>query len=187
MKTIFKTLFKSISLVILLAIITPAVYFPWRINQPMNLPEFNRLTYLEVQEWQRMKLEERAAWYEASHPNDKYKGPGKSRVSGCTVSDIPLTTFVTVKSVLSAWANENLRVKYVDQGMPDKPVTFGNLLPSLWNTYEKLTLANIQFKQNGRSPMAWCNIRSSIPTREEFEAMKLEHTSYASARSLISP
>ena len=187
MKTTITALLKTIARIFLLAVITPALYFAWRVNQPMDLPDFNGLSYLDVQEWQKMELEERAVWYETAYPNDEYRGPGKTRVTACTISDIPLAAFVTIKSVLSAWAKEDLRVKFLDQGMPDRPVTFWNLLPSLWNTYEKLTLTNIRFKQKGRSPIAWCNIPSSIPTREEFDAMKLDNASYVSARRLDSP
>lgn len=179
MKRFFKTLFQIITVVVLLAIITPVVYFAWRMGQPMDLPEFNRLTYYELREWKKMVTEEKVADYEATHPNKEYTGWG-TRLGACMNSDIPVALFVSVRSVIMAWQSDELRLQLVDHGMPDEPVTFWNLLPSFWNSYEKLTLSDIKHSPNG--PVIYCRIRPDIPSIEEFETMKREHNSATSAK-----
>jgi hypothetical protein len=54
MKTIRKgiaLLFKITLLAILIAILTPTLYFAWRATQPMELAEFKGLTYYQFLEW----------------------------------------------------------------------------------------------------------------------------------------
>ncbi len=184
MKKTFKTLFRIISVTVLIAIITPVVYFVWRMGQPMDLPEFNGLTYYQVREWKKMATENKIAEYEATHPNEEYTGWG-SRLTACTGSDIPIALFVSMRSVVMAWRSEELRMQLIDQGMPDEPVTFVNFLPSLWNTYEKLTLSDIQYSPH--TAVTYCRIRPDIPTLEEFETMRREHNVTASANDRAQP
>lgn len=184
MKKTFAILFKILALVVLFAIVTPIVYFAWRMGQPMDLLEFNGLTYYQVREWKKMASEDLIAQYETSHPGKEYKGWG-SRLGTCIGGDIPITLFVSVRAVILAWQSDELRLQAVDHGMPDKPVTLWNLLPSLWNTYEKLTLSNIEYSPH--APAIYCRIQPDIPTREEFETMKRDHESHALANSQVKP
>ncbi len=184
MKKTFKALFQIIIVIVLLAIITPVVYFAWRMGQPMDLREFNGLTYYQVREWKKMATEDLIGKYEAAHPNQEDKGP-INRMFACTGGDIPIAFFVSVRSVTVAWQSEQLRSQLVDQGMPDEPVTISNFLPSLWNTYEKITLSNIKHIPNG--PVVYCRIRPDIPTLEEFETMKHEHNLSTSEKSQVKP
>ncbi|MBN2116292.1 MAG: hypothetical protein JW730_06970 [Anaerolineales bacterium] len=184
MKKLLKTLFQIIALVVLLAILTPIVYFAWRMGQPMDLPEFNGLTYYQVREWKKIASEDLIAKYETSHPSKEYKGWG-NRLGTCIGGDIPIALFVSVRSVIMAWQSEELRLQLVDHGMPDEPVTFWNFLPSLWNTYEKLTLSDIEYSPH--TAVIYCRIQPDIPTLEEFETMKRDHETHASANSQVQP
>ncbi len=184
MKKTFKALFQIVTVTILLAIITPVVYFAWRMGQPMDLPEFNGLTYYQVREWKKMATEDKISEYEATHPNEEYTGWG-SRLTACTGSDIPIALFVSIRSVIMAWRSEELRLQLIDQGMPDEPVTFVNFLPSLWNTYEKLTLSDIRYSPH--TAVIYCRIRPDIPTLEEFDAMSHKHNISTSEKSQVKP
>jgi len=45
--TFFATLAKAISLLLVVTLLTPIVYFAWRAGQPMSLPEFRGLSYAQ--------------------------------------------------------------------------------------------------------------------------------------------
>ncbi len=184
MRKFFKALFQIITIVALLAVITPIAYFAWRMGQPMDLPEFNGLTYYQVREWKKMATEDKIAEYENTHPNKEYTGWG-SRLTACIGGDVPITLFVSFRAVFTAWRSDELRLQLVDHGMPDEPVTFWNFLPSFWNSYEKLTLSNIKYSPQG--PAIYCRIRPEIPTLEEFETMKHEHNTLTSEKSSVLP
>ncbi len=184
MKKTFKALFQILLVTVLITIITPVVYFAWRMGRPMDLTEFHGLTYYQVREWKKMATEDKIAEYETIHPNKEYTGWG-TRLGACMNSDIPVALFVSVRSVIMAWQSEKLRLQLVDHGMPDEPVTFWNFMPSLWNSYEKLTLSDIEHSPNG--PVIYCRIRPEIPSLEEFETMKHEHGISDSEKSLVLP
>ena len=178
MKRILTTIFKILALAVLLVIITSIVYFTWRMGQPMDLPEFNGLTYYQVREWKKMATEDLIDKYEAAHPGKETK---ISRLFVCNGGDIPIALYVSFRTVIMAWQSEELRLQLVDHGMPDKPVTFWNFLPSFWNTYEKITLSDI--KHSPRGPVVFCRIQPDIPTPEELDAMKRDHETRTSANS----
>ena len=66
---IFATLFKTVPLLIVLALITPVAYFAYRSIQPMTLPEFHGLTYIQFIQWRTMAYANLEAKYVQEHPH----------------------------------------------------------------------------------------------------------------------
>ena len=183
MKTIrkvFTLLFKTTLLALLIAVLTPILYFAWRAGQPMELPEFKGLTYYQFTKWRKMKYEESIARYEASHPNVEYTGIG-NRMTACYGVEILIErTFYPYQAFTYTLAALNGVKSYPMHPLPEN-VTIINFLSKWWDTTKYLFWYNTVHAQNfGGSLVEFCRIQPNIPTPEEFEAMKLEHQISAS-------
>lgn len=177
MKLFLNTLFKIVMLVILLTIITPVLYFAWRMGQPLSHPEFKGLTYYQFIEWREMAYHDREVDYQNKHPDANVK------FGMCETGHRTLTIGVLALQS-GTYTLAGLR------GIPPRPsypfpedVTLGNFLSKWWDTYEYLFWYNeIHLDSLGSGPPgSICIIRSGIPTTEEFEAMKLIQTANSSA------
>ena len=61
MKTIrrgFALLFKITLLALLVAVLTPILYFAWQMGKPLTQPEFKGLSYYQFTEWRVISCEE---------------------------------------------------------------------------------------------------------------------------------
>jgi hypothetical protein len=114
MKQIFKMLSKLITLAILMAIITPVLYFAWRMGKPLSQPEFNGLTYYQFVNWRVMECEK----HQSLHPNVDCR-------SAFVKGDIVATT-VPLGLVL------------IEHSTIRQPITVFNFLPVMWDTAEYL-------------------------------------------------
>ena len=183
MKILFKTLIKIITLVILLAIITPIVYFTYRQNQPLSHLDFNGLTYNQFVEWRSMTYHESEVAYLASHPNVEMKyGMCEAGAKGIHGGVMKAQAFGYTVAAFRGAKSDALHK------LPEG-VTIWNFLPKWWESYEYLLWYNeIKLKALWDGPPgSVCTIRSGIPTPEQLEAMKVEYAVNASERSAISP
>ena len=48
---LFGTLIKTVLVLLMLALLAPILYFAWRANQPMDMPEFKGLTLVQYEDW----------------------------------------------------------------------------------------------------------------------------------------
>lgn len=169
----FALLFKTILLALLVAVLTLVLYFAWRAGQPMELPEFNGLTYYQFLEWRSIAHNELEVKYQASHPQVKVK------IGVCDFSDRLITFSVGIEQSLWytfwSWRDDRNRLAMLAANYPtaNQPVTWSNFMPSWWQSYEKLILSLAEYTP--QTSVAYCRIQPNIPTPEEFEAMKLEH------------
>jgi hypothetical protein len=60
MKLFFKILANAVWILLLLTIIFPIGWFAWRMGQPMDMPEYNGLTYYQFVSWRKNTLHEMA-------------------------------------------------------------------------------------------------------------------------------
>jgi hypothetical protein len=56
---LFAVFFKTVILIVIAAMLVPAGYFAWRMNQPLPQPEFRGLTAYQFLEWQEMHCEQK--------------------------------------------------------------------------------------------------------------------------------
>jgi hypothetical protein len=177
MKTIRKgisLLFKTVLLLLLVAVLTSILYFAWRASQPLPQPEFKGLNYYQFTQWRKIKYEESIARYEASHPNVEYTGIG-DRMTACDSSLIEYT-FLPFQAFTYTFAALNGAKPDSAHALPEN-VTIINFLPGWWDTITYLFWYNTAHAQNfGGSLVEYCKFRPDIPTPEELEAMKLEHS-----------
>ena len=176
MKTICKgiaLLFKTILLALLIAVLTPILYFAWRAGQPMELPEFKGLTYYQFIEWRSIAHNELEVKYQASHPEVEVK------MGVCDNTDRVITFSVTVEQSLWytfwSWRDDRNRLAMLEANYPvtNEPVTWSNFMSSWWTSYEKLIWSLAEYTPH--TSLAECRLQPNIPTPEEFDAMKLEH------------
>lgn len=180
MKTIIRKgitlLFKSILLVLLFAVLIPPLYFAWRAKEPLPQPEFKGLNYYRFTEWRKIKYEESIAKYEASHPNVEYTGIG-DRMTTCYQSEIVIErTLLPFQSFTFTLAALNGVKPDAKHALPEN-VTLINFLPKWWDTAEYLLWFNTVHASNfGGSLVEFCKFQPNVPTPEEFEALKKEHS-----------
>ena len=74
MKVVWNIVGKIILIILLVTIVVPVGYLAWRAGQPMELPQFNGLTYYEYLNWRKNTLHQMAVDYQAAHPNAKMGG-----------------------------------------------------------------------------------------------------------------
>ena len=66
------------------ALITPIAYFAYRSTQPMTLPEFHGLTYIQFIQWRTMAYANLEAKYAQEHPHaDGTPQNGSRQVLAC--------------------------------------------------------------------------------------------------------
>jgi hypothetical protein len=151
MKTIckgFALLFKTILLVLLVAILTPILYFTWRAARPMELTQFNGLTYQQFTAWRVMSCK-------------KYLADSKENEANCTVvRHVAADLYATNIAAILIWIEKPELFKYV---------TPYNFFPAMWSMFESLTWST------NTSESGTMQFFGQVPTPEEFESLKLEH------------
>jgi hypothetical protein len=181
MKTIRKgmsLLFKTTMLALLIAVLTPTLYFAWQMGKPLPQPEFKGLTYYQYFEWRKLATEDVIAKYMASHPNYKYNGIGEP-MTACYSGQVfgasfllPLQSFSYTIAALTGQQPNELHP------LPTN-VTLVNFIPKWWETFEYLFWYNQIHLDSFGSLVPMCRIQPNIPTSEEFEALKSEQQTSA--------
>jgi len=171
MKTTLKFLGNAVWILLILSIVYPVGWFVWRAGQPMEMPQFNGLTYRQYMAWQKMAYHELAVKYHEAYP-DKKMGGGLDmcynvELGGDLLARLPLAglealagVFPGLKKVISPkdWNN-----------IPEV-VTLQNFLPNWWTVFEKLLWNGAEYQPHTSVP--YCRLRPDIPTPEEFDSIK---------------
>ncbi|MFA5872741.1 MAG: hypothetical protein WC832_02130 [Anaerolineales bacterium] len=159
-----KFVFKTVQVLLIIAIVLPIGYFAWRAAQPMNAPQFNGLTFHQYMTWRVETYKANGARYQATHPKVKVK-PWACIVGdlGYGASVAPLTEYYTLAGIYPG-----LR-RFIDphdyEYIPAN-VTWMTFLPAWWDTYEALVW-NWAQGDHGR-PLAYCRLPQYPPTPEEW-------------------
>jgi hypothetical protein len=172
-KKFLKTLIKSILLALLVIMLIPMIYFTWRAGQPMELSEYNGLTYYQYIEWRKMAYEDSVTKYQTDHPTKVIKRPWScigselfvQNTTGWYISGVILYA-QDHPEITRTWTTEELEM------IPGHNITWYNYLPELWRAHEHLIWSNA--KHAPHLPSAYCRIQPDVPTLEEFQAMKVE-------------
>lgn len=168
-----KTLYKLIVQTFLVVIVTPALYFAWRGAQPMELPEYNGLTYYQFLAWRSMAYEELADQYEIAHPDLEVKRnacePAVLIVDH--IGRLPMSMLYPIAAMYPAVKAIIPRTDL--RFVPEENVNWSNFLPQWWLGYEKLLLDGFQHLPH--TSVAYCRIHQNVPTPDEFATMQRAH------------
>jgi hypothetical protein len=170
-------LFKTILLALLVAMLTPPIYFAWRAFHPMELPQFQGLTYYQFLEWRKMAHGDFEMKYQAAHPEANVKAGLCER--GNRIVTFSVGVWQSWWYTFLSWRDERNRLAMLEADYPvyEEPVSSAAFLPAWWLTYEKLVLSLAEYHPH--TSLAECRLQPDIPTPEEFEAMKLERSASA--------
>ena len=151
MKTIrkgFALLFKITLLALLVAMLTPILYFAWQMGKPMSQPEFKGLTYYQFAEWRKISCKE----YNARLQKEMlYCEPWRY---------VALDFYGTIVPSIFLVIERPEMFEYV---------TIYNILPTTWSMFQSLTW------HMNNSEVGCLKYFGRVPTPEEFETLKMEH------------
>lgn len=151
-KIIFRllaTLLKITLGLLALALLLPILYFSWRYTQPMELPGFNGLTYIQYFEWRNIRYQEQYELFKVSHPDTEIKNP-----NSCIQADLLMDNFVV-------WPLAAVDLTK-DGKSPWK-------LSNLWLQRETLLWKAALDAPYGSE---FCRFYPDVPSPEEFQSMK---------------
>ena len=153
--------FKAVLLVLVIAILTPIVFFAWRASQPMQMKEFNGLTFYQVMTWEKTAYARLAQQYDRAHP-------GKNPVDGqCYTTDV---AFVPLRYALAGWyalagiypgLQKYISPSDIHNGAVAQDVTWLTFLPTWWKNFEKSFWSGIIYSQTGFAH--WCRLPLPLP------------------------
>lgn len=176
MKTFFRFLGRFIgwvlrltALALLVAVLTPIVYFAWRAGQPMEMPEFKGLTYYEYLAWKKMAYEELAEKYYPGDPRYRHMCLSVDLIATGMV--LPGFSMSYISYLIYPDQTRALFARDVKKGILQTDVTWMTLLPELWSGFEHLEWNALEGIRHSISPV--CRIRSPVPTPEELRSLRL--------------
>ena len=163
---LFGTLIKAVLALLILAVLAPILYFAWRANQPMDMPEFKGLTYVQYMDWRKMAYEKDEEKYALAHPNYEVKR------GGCLGADL------TLQAIGVVLINSEVVKYYIIPEKSQLPRGFeirslSDLAMFAWGALEG-TLVTSSGENAYLAGLPWCAIHAVIPTPEQYEAMKQE-------------
>ena len=162
MKSVWSIVGKIITIIILVTIVMPVGYLAWRAGQPMELPQFNGVTYYQYLNWRKDALHQMAVDYQSSHPNAKMGGGLDlcfHTETGMTLLGLSMAGFYTLAGVFPTL------VKYVpthDRQYILQDITFLNFLPSWWKTFEKIVL--YMAETSIHTSVGYCRLAGTPPS-----------------------
>jgi hypothetical protein len=169
---IMKKILKIITILVIVALLSPWLGFAARGAFPMNKPEFKELNYYQLLEWrwwdyQRLAREERL-----KNPTKPVKWLGKERpldygYSACFWTETTIKSVLfPYQSILFALAGLNGVLPSPTHSFPTE-VTFSNVPAKMWEANETLIWHNLDV--HGKNPDRECWSRNNIPSAEEFD------------------
>lgn len=157
MKIIVSLLVKTLLILLLVVVLAPLVYFAWRAGQPMDMPEFHRLTYYQLLTERQQAYDELARSYQAGHQNVKVKvGICFNTELGIEiVGALPNSEFYTLASAFTG-LKKYVNREDVQRGYIPENVSVINFLPAWWMTFEKFVWGLEEYTPHG--PVPYCRI-----------------------------
>jgi hypothetical protein len=160
---IVTSLIKTILLLLVIAVLTPAVFFLWRAGKPLKRPEFSGLTFYQYMSWRIETHNIMADAYQTAHPDKNIK------TWGCNVGDVayylptfPLSGFYTLAGI---YPDLRRFVNPKDYEYIPTDATLTTFLPSWWTAYEAAMWNHAQADQGGF--VVYCRLPQYPPTPEE--------------------
>ena len=164
-------LFKAILILLVVAIVLPVGWFAWRAGQPMELPQFNGLSYYQYLSWQKMALHQMAVDYHAAYPNKKMGGGldmcfhvnlGVDLIGGVPIAGLETLAgvFPNIKKIIDPRDWDNI----------PQAVTPPTFLPLWWGIFEKLVWSGAEYAPHTFT--TYCRLQPNVPTPEQLQAMQ---------------
>ncbi len=95
--TVSSFLARAFAILLIVIVRVPLVYFAWRADQPMSLPEFRGITYYQLLSQRRQAYDRLAKSYQSGHPNvDVKMGMCFGSELVMTAYDLPWAGYCTV-------------------------------------------------------------------------------------------
>jgi len=165
------TLIKAVLALLMLALLAPILYFAWRANQPMDMPEFKGLTFVQYEDWRKMALNDIEAQYIQNHPEIKLVPfplalwymltPWRENTKNMKPNDMCYNVNVGVNvlraiySALHVWSTHK-----------------HPFVAAWWRTFEEWIWDGAEFDKT--TFPVFCRLQPNVPTPEQYEAMKQE-------------
>ena len=150
-------LFRSILVILLMIIMTPATYFLWRANQPMESPEFRGLTYYTFIVERRHAYGDLAQEYQEKHldQNVDYRNCLLPELAVQFLFALPTAGFITIMGFYPG-LERYLNLMDIQQGCVTKKVSWPSFLPDWWGTFEQLVLGMAEHARH--APVPYCRV-----------------------------
>ena len=174
MKVITKligTLIKAVLALLILALLAPILYFAWRANQPMDMPEFKGLTFVQYEDWRKMALNDIEAQYIQNHPEIKFipfrmaiwyiLTPRHEDTKNMKADDGCYNVIVGVDVLRAIYSALHVLLTH------ERP-----FFAAWWPTFEEWVWGGAEF--SATLPGTLCRLQPNVPTPEQYEAMKQE-------------
>ena len=155
--TIVVTFAKALCVLMLAVLLTPIAFFAWRVVQPMSMPEYRGLNYVQFLSERRQGYDALAQTYQASHPNVNVKQGicfGSELAVEITFS-WPVSGLYTLVGMVPS-IRSHLNPLAIRMGFVPDHVTFITFLPTWWATFEKMVWGLTRHTPNG--PVAYCRL-----------------------------
>ncbi len=171
MKTVLKIFANLLWIVLLLTIVFPIGWFVWRSNQPMDLPQFNGLSYRQYMAWQKISYHDTAVKYHETYPNKKMGGGldmcYNVEFSGDLLARLPLSGLETLAGIFPSLKKviEPAEWVYIPQN-----VTLQTFLPNWWAIFEHYLWNGAEYQPN--TSVVYCRLQPDIPTPDELELLQ---------------
>ncbi len=148
---------KIFTTILVIALLSPMVYFAWRAGQPMEMPQYDGRTYYELLQERQGAYDALAQKYQASHPNTRVKAGVCffTETSILTLAAIPNAGFYALAGVYPA-LKIHVNAEDLKDGYVPEQVTWFTFLPEWWRIYEKFVWGAITHAP--KSPVPYCTI-----------------------------
>lgn len=154
-------------LLILAIVLSPMAWFAWRAGQPMDLAQFNGLTYYEFLSWRKLAYQQLAEQYRAANPGEAADTPCHLiDLVGESTLGFALSGFYTMAGI---YPELQQYIPSHDIETIPQEINWRSFLPSWWGVYEKIIWVEIYHMPS--TPVAYCRIQPYIPSPTELSIM----------------
>lgn len=151
---LFAAFFKTIIIVIVIAVIGPIAYFGYRLTRPMDLPEFKGLSYIQFVQWRTETVKEQATKFKPAFSYERPADPNSCIIPNAGSDAIGMV----------GWGPVTLLADFQKGRLVDLPYDWYEAFEN-----SELALAHLVYFPN----VAFCDLPlSKLPTPVQFEAMQ---------------
>jgi len=137
-------------------------WFAWRGGQPMELAQFNGLTYFEFLSWHKLAYQQLAEQYQATNPGKVADTPCYGIELGVSVfARLPVSGFYALAGIFPE-LQRIINQSDIQAGFIQKDVSWSSFFSAWWYSYENLVLSGAESNQH--NPVVYCRIQPYNPS-----------------------
>ena len=169
-----KIIFPLLMVVLIATCLYPVAWFAWRANQPMTMPEYNGLTFVEFEQWRQMAFNDLATKYQVSHPNVdvKFNVCYEGEIGILAFVQLPMSGYYTLAAIYPKLQGA---ISARDRKFVPEDTTWTTFMSSWWDTTEKFMWVIVESEP--QTSVVYCRLQPNVPTPEEFETMQVQQVS----------